>query len=164
MAIKNRDILNEAKQNPTIRYALYAVYVAVIIAIVYVVLQIVKGAHQAAAVVGEVATDKVTATKLGIDPARVSFIRELSSSMWNDSTHRDPFKLFFGFSYDTGSIEAAVNEMTSQTEVVLLNNYYKQLGGNSLRDVITWLHGFGSISDAGSNIDPSIYSYIEKLP
>lgn len=158
------DFGTDAKTNPTLRYGIYAVYVAVIIGIVYVVLQIIKGAHEAAGVVGEVATDKITAVKLGIDPARVTFIRTTASNLWNKSTSRDFFKLFLGFSYATGDFESAINLLSGSAEVILLNSYYTQYGGDSLRDVITWLHGFGNISNPGVNIDATNFAIIQTLP
>lgn len=152
--------LNLFKNSPGGKYVMYGLYVAITIAIIIVVIKIFKGFQEAANATGAAATDAIMASKMNIATDRVVVIRTTAQTLWDKHTHGYlSLDYLMHGRYDSDDFVTALNAMMSVSETVLLNQYYKQAGGDSLKDVMTTYNGFGIDPSAG--IDPVNWSTIQ---
>lgn len=136
------DFKNDAKNSPVLRYTMYGLYLVIIVAIIIVLIKVFKGIQSASNVAGDILTNSEIAQKTGITADRVVYIRTTAQSLWDKSSNSTLWRLIGVKDYTPDDFVVAINSMQTDPEVRLLNQLYMEAGGDSLKMVISWYHGF----------------------
>ncbi len=103
----------------------------VILIIIFIVWKIYKASKAAGEAGGALLGINATAVKTGISPDRISYIASLGQMLWDDAV--DLGNWFEATEYDEDMFIDALNAMQSTKELVLLDQYYRQAAGESLK-------------------------------
>lgn len=109
--------------------------IAVTIIIIVIVWKLYKAAKAAGNAAGQELGINATAIKTGISPDRISYIANLGRQLWDEEVSGATW--FSNRNYNEEAFIAALNQMQSLAELQLLDQYYRQAAGESLRHAVT---------------------------
>lgn len=141
--------------NKTLKIIVIAVVVVLAISIAYMIYQSLK---KAADVAGNLAGDQALATTTRVSIDRVTYLRSVAANLWTNAVDRPWYAAWTVRDYDEAKFIDAINQCNNVNEAAVLDSFYKEQSGETLKDVI--VKSFSSADSA--KVKAELLAFLRK--